>query len=137
MLTHLLTTLDLEAKTPIVLDLQQNNNTQLDFLNVIYFFVEDEVLKTGDTLVIDNWGKHLGDKIMEPLLELCIIMEIHFCLLAKYSPELNPCKLIFALVKDKLQQHRGHAEFWIEMFEHYVLLYVTKLPSFITTLYVK
>lgn len=40
-------------------------------------------------------------------------MGIYFRVLPKYSPELNPCELIFALVKDKLRWKRGHNEFWI------------------------
>ncbi len=36
-------------------------------------------------------------------------------LLPKYSPELNPCELLFGRVKNHLRNNRDDERFWIEI----------------------
>lgn len=111
----LLTNLDPSAQYPLAIDLREESNTQFDFLNVIISFVEKGIIKRGDIVIMDNWGGHVADDIMEPLLDLCNEKGFEIKLLPKYSPELNPCELIFGIVKEELRHHRGKEQFWIEI----------------------
>lgn len=40
---------------------------------------------------------------------------VHLYFLPKYSPELNPCELIFGFLKDHLRHWRDDSRFWLEI----------------------
>jgi len=72
-------------------------------------------LKEGDYLVCDNASVHTGGD-MRPLLEtLMDIKGIRLVYLPTYSPELNPCELVFSKVKNLLRSNRGGQRWWIEI----------------------
>lgn len=64
---------------------------------------------------MDNWAGHIGENILGPLEFLCEQYGFKIKLLSKYSPELNPCKLIFGFVKEKLRNSRQTRPFWLEI----------------------
>jgi len=111
----LMSTLDPALAAPLAIDLRTESNTQLDFLGVITKFLESKYLVAGDFLILDNWSGHFAADIMEPLLALCKAANVTIRFLPKYSPELNPCEMIFSLIKTHLRNHRGTAGFWLEI----------------------
>jgi hypothetical protein len=96
---------------PIVLSCRQESNTQYDFLGFVKSCVELGYLEHGDFLILDNATIHKGQDIAQ---QLCFILEskqIKIIYLPTYSPELNPCELIFANVKRQFRDQRTEGDF--------------------------
>jgi transposase len=96
----------LSQEIPFVFHLNSGTNDQFDFLDFIRFLVEKGHLASGDYLVMDNCGIHAAEATA-PGVKLAF--------LPSYSPELNPCELVFAAVKNYLRNHRGPEAFWREI----------------------
>ncbi len=91
-------------------------NHQYDFLQFIIDCVQQGVLVAGDVLVLDNASIHNADDIMLPLNTLMQTAQVSICFLPTYSPELNPCEIVFAQCKAHLRYHRClHHPFWYEI----------------------
>ncbi len=73
------------------------------------------VIGTGDYLVMDNAGVHVAEAIAEPLDVLFSAFRARLVFLPKYSPELNPCEMVFAQVKRHLRHWRLGQAFWFEI----------------------
>ncbi len=56
--------------------------------------------------VLDNAPIHLAADIFGLLMLVLRGMNVTLVLLPKYSPELNPCELVFAQAKHYLRHHR-------------------------------
>jgi len=127
----LLTSLNPELEEPLALDIRENSNTADDFLNIVMYFLEAGYLTEGDYLIFDNASIHVADEIIEALLEVCNSRGVIPIRLPAYSPELNPCELVFSFMKKWLRSWRGEERFWIEIlnsaahisFENMVALY--------------
>lgn len=68
--------------------------------------VRDGFLSEGDTLIMDNASVHGSLDTIEPLVVFLEYLKISIMFLPAYSPEFNPCELIFAQVKKYLRDHR-------------------------------
>ena len=110
-----LTTLNPFAPHPVILDLREDSNAAIDFLNILTFWIEQKHLIEGDILVVDNASVHVAEEIQEALLQLCQAAGVSLRLLPTYSPELNPCELVFGLMKTHLRYWRGSSRFWLEI----------------------
>jgi len=84
---------------PIHLGLREESNTQYDFAWFIVDAIECGALVDGDVLVMDNAGVHQGDDSFEIIFQTCLRLGITVRFLPAYSPEFNPCELVFATVK--------------------------------------
>jgi transposase len=105
-------------------------NTQVDFIEFIISCVEDKHLVEGDILILDNAPIHTGvlvDQILSPILQKAGI-EIRF--LPTYSPELNPCELVWAFVKNKLRNDRIFTSLNASLAVFFALLGEDKMKSF-------
>jgi hypothetical protein len=60
----------------------------------------------GDILIMDNAAVHGSSDTLELLLDLLKLFGIRLVYIPVYSPEFNPCELIFAQVKCYLRTHR-------------------------------
>jgi len=89
---------------PIIFDLREDSNTQYDFLNFLCFLIEAEHLVAGDWLVCDNAAVHVGYDTIAVVFALLEAYDIHLLFLPTYSPELNPCELVFSLIKTELRK---------------------------------
>jgi len=98
----LMTTLSPDG--PIIYDLREDSNTQYDFLNFICFLIEEGHLVAGDWLVCDNAAVHVGYDTTDMVFDLLEAYGIHLLFLPTYSPELNPCELVFSLIKTELRK---------------------------------
>jgi len=62
-------------------------------------------LVPGDYLVADNAAVHVGEETYEFINDLLKVAGIELIYLPAYSPELNPCELIFNCLKNDLKNH--------------------------------
>jgi transposase len=98
----------LSSTQAIVLsELRADSNSADNFLDWILWLVAERHLVRGDFLVFDNGSVHTSYAITPMLSTISDVTGIRFITLPTYSPELNPCELVFAQVKRELTTHRN------------------------------
>jgi transposase len=90
---------------PIHFGLREDSNDQYDWARFILDAIECGALEAGDVLVLDNAGVHQGEDSFEIIFQTCLHLGVQIQFLPAYSPELNPCELVFATVKANLRAH--------------------------------
>lgn len=94
--------------------IRTNSNTQWDFLGFFISMVEQKRLVPGNYLVVDNATEHHGSDSWSALRSLLTTVGIHLLFLPKYSPEFNPCELVFAAMKNWIRAHRSTTQpLWV------------------------
>jgi transposase len=81
-------------------------NDNYDFACFVYHALEDGFLASGDTLILDNARIHHAKATLPGLVANLNRRGISILFLPAYSPELNPCELVFAQVKRWVRDHR-------------------------------
>ena len=128
-----------EDTLPFSFDLRKESNSQWDFLQFICDLIELDKLVAGDFLIVyvrqseegsrvqreniiililflrDNASVHTGSDAFPQLMALLNVAGVCLVFLLKYSPELNPCKEVFGLVKHHLWFWQGFDCFWLEI----------------------
>lgn len=84
-------------------NVRQNSNTQRDFYHFLKELIEGQHLKQGDFLVIDNASVHVGDKYHDKIVGITQRAGVRIVCLPTYSPELNPCELVFGYMKKMMR----------------------------------
>ncbi len=69
------------------------------------------MLTAGDIFVADNCRIHLAERIIQPLRDALAAVGVRFVLLPTYSPEYQPCELVFAMAKRELRKGRSDLSF--------------------------
>jgi len=64
-------------------------------------------LSRGDYLIIDNAAVHNGWDSMDVVADILQTAGVNLIFLPAYSPELNPCELVFNVVKSHIRIHRN------------------------------
>lgn len=83
---------------------QKGSNTANYFAEFIMDQIEVGNLVSGDYLILDNAAIHIkGAVLLHPLL---VHHNINIRFLPTYSPELNPCEMIFSQIKRYIRDHR-------------------------------
>jgi len=95
-----------EGGDPTYINARTNSNSGEDFLIFIVNAILDGFLKDGDTLVVDNASVHGSSDTLELLVLIFLNFNIKLMYLPPYSPEFNPCELIFAQVKRYIREYR-------------------------------
>lgn len=95
---------------PAYVDIREESNTQHDFLRFLEGAVQAGYLGEGDVLVMDNAAVHFARDTFEAIDELCASACFTIRFLPAYSPEYNPCELIFSQLKRWLRQNRSPQE---------------------------
>jgi transposase len=90
-------------------------NTAIDFLAFLVQLVVDGHLTAGDVLICDNASIHFAAEIQAPLQLLLTATGIRLLFMPTYSPELNPCELVFAQIKNHLRHHRSHNHLLVDV----------------------
>lgn len=95
-------TLLISPNTPdfFAVNIRHGSNTQLDFFDYLQHWVQTGYLRDGDILVMDNASVHVGETNFEAIDAYLSSHGIILQTLPTYSPELNPCELIFARIKN-------------------------------------
>jgi len=111
----ILTDLSTTAPRPVSGKLHTGSNTQWDFLNFVMFCLAEGHLCNGDYFIIDNATVHKGEDCFPVLQDLLEAKGVRLIFLPKYSPELNPCELVFAQIKRRLRNYRKTDSLWWEI----------------------
>jgi len=85
--------------------------TQHSFLDFIFQSIRDGALCNGDILLMDNSSIHFAKDIHNTLMAMLTSQNIRLEFLPQYSPELNPCELVFAKVKHIVRNIRSENNF--------------------------
>jgi hypothetical protein len=83
------------------------SNTSWDFLRFLVEVALDGYLNAGDVLVLDNASVHTSSLIDLPLRQFLALSGVRLLYLPTYSPELNPCELVFAMIKNHMRRVRN------------------------------
>jgi len=67
----------------------------------------DGALVAGDYLILDNAPVHHGEESAAFLMDILEYFSVKLVYLPAYSPELNPCELVFALIKSHVQNNNS------------------------------
>lgn len=126
----LLTDLSPSAPRHLFVQLREASNTQWDFILVVTAAIDAGHLVPGDTLIADNASVHKGEDSFDVLLELLDAYNISLMFLPKYSPEFNPCELVFGLLKNHLRCYRKTDDFYFELMKVLAAISVDQLWSF-------
>jgi transposase len=80
-------------------------NTQFTFLEFLINSIENNFLVRGSILILDNAAVHLAADTIELVFYIVNFCGIRLVFLPKYSPEMNPCELVFSYVKSNVYHH--------------------------------
>jgi len=103
----IMTTLNPLAERPIVCDLHEGTNTALTFFQFVVYLLAAGHLVAGDILVLDNARIHNAQAMLPELVQLMQQNGVQMLFMPKYSPELNPCELVWSLMETNIRHHRG------------------------------
>ena len=106
-------------------------NDQFDFLRAITWLVTEGALQDGDYLVLDNARVHDAAATKEFVAAILRVHGVRLRFLPAYSPELNPCELVFAEVKRRLRtEQRVSTSFWRETLRHFACVTTDLVDSY-------
>jgi len=91
---------------PVYFNWRVESNTGRDFLLFIGSCIVNNYLTEGDYLIVDNASVHRDEANIGTLLQLLDTFGITLVYLPTYSPELNPCELVFNFIKRKIRDRR-------------------------------
>ncbi len=112
----------LDPKVPVIVDYREKSNTQWDFTDFVYFCCIEGYLAADDFLIVDNAAVHCAVDSYEVLEILQEIFQFKIMKLPCYSPELNPCELVFSKIKGGLRYHRGDQSLREEVMKNILLV---------------
>lgn len=88
-------------------------NDAVDFMGTMLWLLENGALPAGSIVLLDNARIHDAASIRDDLTGLLALANVQLAFLPAYSPELNPCELVFAWVKEKLRvSHSDGRPLW-------------------------
>jgi transposase len=91
---------------PFFFEIRAESNSEEDFLQFVTAAVRAGRLQHGDFFVVDNASIHFGQATRARLELLFARHGITYLFLPTYSPELNPCELVFAFIKTFIRNER-------------------------------
>jgi len=95
-----------DPKKPLICTIRNDSNSQYDFNDFILYCIKYNHLQDGDYLILDNAAVHVGNDTTEFLLNICKMVNVKIVFLPAYSPELNPCELVFSNLKTWIRNYR-------------------------------
>jgi transposase len=127
--------LSLDPSNPLYYDFRVENNDQWAFLEVIQNACVNGFLSEGDILICDNASVHDGADSSESISQILKHFGVELVFLPAYSPELNPCELVFSQVKQRIRNVRG--EGFSSIFDHIILAFESVTLENILNYYTK
>jgi len=95
----------LNTYNPIFSEIRYLSNSSEDFISFLLDTIDSGFLINGDYLVMDNSPVHTSCDAMEMMDIIFDVYGIKVVFLPKYSPEWNPCELVFAHIKRYLREY--------------------------------
>jgi transposase len=89
---------------PIYYDYREDTNGQYNFLDFVLAKVASNQFANGDYLIVDNAAVHHGSATYDLIVKALDSVGCKLIFLPAYSPELNSCKLCFAIVKNYIRK---------------------------------
>jgi transposase len=86
-------------------DPRVDTNNAWDFLEFLLHQIVDGRLVEGDTLICDNASIHNANDTLGIINDIFTQRGMRLIFLPKYSPELNPCELIWSQMKRYIRSH--------------------------------
>jgi len=101
----------LDPTEPVYMSYREETNTGHDFLDFVIDCCLVGKLVAGDYLILDNAAIH-GSMATWNMLQLVLqVFGVNLRFLPAYSPELNPCELVFAKVKRCIRGQRRYGSY--------------------------
>lgn len=109
---------------------RRDTNNQWDFVRVLIWLIAGNGLKRGDILVLDNARIHHAAEASVPVANMLDLAGVRLCFLPAYSPELNPCELVFSNVKRAMSMGRGPGEMWEEALQRFANITLEQMENY-------
>jgi hypothetical protein len=110
----------LSSPNPVFIELRENSNSSYDFIKRSYLvLLEVEII-----LLQIMQHIHYCSETMDFFNDLQKA-GISLMLLPKYSPECNPCELVFNFIKEKIKNNRRDYPLWLDII--WSILSISKL----------
>lgn len=93
------------AVRPLRFGIRTETNSQWDFLHFLLEAAATGAFQPGDFLILDNARIHFAAESQDLLIRFLDFFRIRLLFLPTYSPELNPCELVWASVKRFLRDN--------------------------------
>jgi len=106
-----------ETNTPVLYTVREHSANQYDYTAFILQAMDIGYLSNG-VLLFDNARTHTANATF-PLIEQAAMSEtvnIQLTPLPRYSPETNPCELVFNVVKNHVKQNRSDGNSILPLF---------------------
>lgn len=94
---------DRVMRSPLLYTIREDSNTASDFAKVLGLMLDGGWFLPGTYLVIDNAPVHNDNQDTIEVFERLAAAGVYVQRLPTYSPELNPCELVFAFLKNTLR----------------------------------
>ena len=95
-----------DVAMPFTFQLREGSNDCWDFFMFVLCAVEGGRIARDDVLVVDNAAIHCAAEMLPLLVDLLHSVGAEMVFLPTYSPEFNPCELVFGELKGSLRQFR-------------------------------
>lgn len=99
--------LSLNTEDTFIVNIRYGSNTQANFFDCLKEWRAIGALLPGDILIMDNAAVHLSEKLGREIRDYCHDIGVAIQTLPTYSPELNPCELVFARIKNFMKSTDG------------------------------
>ncbi len=98
-----------------MIDIGTETSTARSFLQYVLYLLDAGHLVPGDILILDNASIHFAEEICDDLVAMLAESGVALRFLPTYSPELNPCEIVFSKMKSQLRYWRGDDRFYMEV----------------------
>jgi len=90
----------------VILNAEHTAQRSEHFIEAMVNAVERGIVVQGSVVVLDNAPTHMSMESLVFVYQLFETVGARLVLLPTYSPELNPCELLFAMIKNSLYKGR-------------------------------
>jgi len=97
------------SDNPVILDYREKKNDQWIFFGFLKYCCSRGYILEGDLIILDNVALHLGNDSLMAMHCLTVFCGFTLIFTPVYSPELNPCELVFSEMKKYIRNHRTFA----------------------------
>src|SRR5690349_4104384 len=90
------------------MDFREESNTQWNFADFVLSAIANNHIRPGDYLIADNATVYHGSDTYEIIQLVLQSIGSRLIFLPAYSPELNPCELVFSIMKTYIRGKTQH-----------------------------
>lgn len=98
-------------------------------MRTIIWLVDEGGIVAGDTVIMDNARIHDAAESRVVVAAVLDVVGARLIFLPAYSPELNPCELVFSHVKRAMATHRGEGGMWEEALSRFHAITLAQMDA--------